>query len=377
MTEMNEPARAKVYKNAQGVEVEQESDYKKWGLRLAFYAVYYTFIYLLFLLSVSIITGYTHYTGQKVPVSQARLSTPRMTMFPLDQVREIDWAPRSGVDNHLWYKSKVYDGKTMATAFKEKLEERLTNMNDQNFTTHVDTFCAGDYKDFKNGKACFLVGVNTVVNWQPVKLVPDSVHSWFNAKLSSDAAKTSFSLASQGLTDNADADILFGCRVFDTTYDSSQLISRPKSATDGRVMTNGIDWMHNENYLKNYTPFPGGIKPKNDKSSPTTDIYEDCTQPSFYSAKCNINSYDYKAWTKPFTAVRIDMNAIHTEFQAAQASSEEQHGYEFKCNAYAQNIITPMYDSSSKLYFEGDNGAPIVQSGGKELHQNFIIQHEE
>jgi hypothetical protein len=377
MTELNEPARAKVYRNAQGIEVEQESEQKKWALRLGFYAVYYTFIYLLYLFSISIITGYTHSAGQKSPVSQARLGTPRMTMFPLDQIREIDWAPRSGVDNHLWYKSNVYDGKTMAAVFKEKLEQRLTNMNDQNFTTNVDTFCAGDYKDFKNGKACFLVGVNTIVNWQPVKLVPDSKHSWFNAKLSSDAEKTSFTLASQGLTDNADADILFGCRVFDTNYDAANSISRPKQATHGIVMTNGIDWMHNENYLKSYTPFLGGVNPKTDESAPTTDIYKECVQPSYYSAKCNINTYDYKTWTKPFTAVRIDMSAIHTEFQATQASSEVQHGYEFKCNAYAQNIVTPMYDSASKLYFEGENGSPIVQSGGKELHQNFIIQHEE
>ena len=107
MTELNEPARAKVYKNAQGIEVEQESEQKKWALRLGFYAVYYTFIYLLYLFSISIITGYTHSAGQKSPVSQARLGTPRMTMFPLDQIREIDWAPRSGVDNHLWY-SRFY-----------------------------------------------------------------------------------------------------------------------------------------------------------------------------------------------------------------------------------------------------------------------------
>jgi len=377
MTEtIHEPARAKVYKNAQGIEVEEESEQAKWTKRLAFYAVYYTFIYCLYLLSISIITGYTHSAGQIKPVSQARLSTPRMTMFPLDQIREIDWVPRSGVDNHLWYDSMVYDGKTMAEAFKEKLALKLANLKNQTFTTEVETFCAGDYKDFKNGKACFLVGVNTVVDWQPVKLVPDSAHSWFNAKLQNGNSKA-FSLASQGLTDNAEADILFGCRVFDTTYDAANLISRPNSANQGRIMTNGIDWMHNENYLKNYSPFEGGVNPKVDGNAPTTNIYEKCVQPSYYSAECNINSYDYKDWDKPFTAVKIDMNAIDTEFQAAQPSDETvQHGYEFKCNAYAQNIITPMYDSESKLYFEGENGAPIVQSGGKGLHQNFIIQHE-
>merc|ERR1712032_1765930 len=248
-----------------------------------------------------------------------------MTMYPLDQIREIDWAPRSGVDNHLWYKSKTYDGKTMSEAFKEKLAEKLSNMNNATFASEVETFCAGDYKDFKNGKACFLVGVNTVVNWQPVKLVANSPNSWFNVKLNADdTTKTQFDLASQGLTDHADADILFGCRVFDTTYNAADSVSRPKSGSKGRTLNAGIDWMHNEHYIKNYAPFLGGVNPKSDESDPTTSIYEKCFQPSFFAAECNINSYDYTEWTKPLTAVKIDMNAIHTEFQAAQASEKCQ-----------------------------------------------------
>jgi len=373
----NPPARSKVYKNAQGVEIE-ENDAKKWGLRLAFYAVYYTFIYLLYLYSISIITSKTHAPGMKVPVTQARLGTPRMTLFPLDQIREIDWAPRSGVDNHLWYKSDKYGGKTMSEAYKDLLQQRLDSMVNTNFSSAVASFCDGDYKEFKNGKACLLAGVNTVVNWQPVKLVPGSVDNWFNAKLTTDGSSQAFSLESQGLSENEDADIMFGCRVFATRYDADQAISRPVSEGEGFIMNNssGIEWMNNENYLKNFTPFTGGINPKSDKTGTIADIYDECEQPSFSAAKCNINQYDYTSWEKPFTAVKIDMNQIHTDFQANGVTEEAQRGYEFKCNAYAQNIVTSMYDENTKLYYEGDNGKPIVQSGGKELHQNFIIQFE-
>jgi len=379
------PSSAQKYKNAQGIEIDDYSNKKKWGLRLGFYAVYYLFIYLLYLYSISYITGKTHAPGMKAPITQGRLGSPRMTLFPLDQIREIDWIARSGVDNHLWYKDVLnYDGGiSMKEAYKNLLSSKLENMRDSNFSSAVTEFCDGDYINFENGKACFLVGVNTVVNWQPVKLNLNYTNNWFNVKLSPEkndadlgwfesapeVERTQFSLESQGLNETDEADIYFQCRVFETRFDEDADICRPLSETAGFIMNSGIEWMNGENYLKNFQPFQGGVNPKGDEK------YDECFQPSFYPADCNINEYDYQSWSKPMTAVKIDINQVNATFQAQNGPSEEaQQGYEFKCNAYAQNIIAPIYVEAEKVYYEGDNEKPIVQSGGRDLHQNFIIQ---
>lgn len=369
------PSSAQKYKNSQGIEVDDYPPGKKWGYRLGFYAFYYLIIYGLYLWSIKIITGRTHAPDNKVPITQGRLGSPRMTLFPLDQIREIDWIPRSGVDNHLWYKSDTLRNKvSMREAYKNLLAEKLDNLKDKNFTASVIEFCEGDYLNFKNGKACFLVGVNTAVNWEPIKLDLTKENNWFDVKLSKEGAREQFDLASQGLNYTEDADVYFQCRVFETNFDADAGVCRPVAATAGLIMGSadrnhsGIEWMNGENYLKNYQPFQGGWNPKGD------DLYEKCFQPSFSAADCNINQYDYQTWNKPMTAVKIDLSAIDEEFQELSPTDNDQKGYEFKCNAYAQNIIAPIYVESEKFYYEGDNGEPVVQSGGRDLHQNFIIQ---
>merc|ERR1712050_258038 len=220
----------------------------------------------------------------------------------------------------------------------------------------------------ENGKACFLVGVNTVVDWQPVKLDISTKENWFNVKLTEDGDRQQFTLESQGLTQNQNADIYFQCRVFKTEYDADSGVSRPISEQEGKIVTSGIEWMGGENYLKNFQPFSGGVNPKDEEN------YKKCFQPSFSDADCNINEYDYQNWHKPMTAVKIDMNQIHSNFPQSGDNEVGKTGYEFKCNAYAQNIIAPIYVEDQKVYYEGDGGEPVVQSGGRDLHQNFIIQ---
>jgi len=96
----NPPARASVYKNAQGIEVQDQTTAEKWGKRGIFYAVYYTLLWLLFLACQNLIQNYTHADGSKSPSTQARMK-PIMTMFPMDQITEQDWHKQ---ENHLWYK---------------------------------------------------------------------------------------------------------------------------------------------------------------------------------------------------------------------------------------------------------------------------------
>merc|ERR1739848_170728 len=127
--------------------------------------------------------------------------------------------------------------------------------------------------------------------------------------------------------------------------------------------------MDDKNYLSSYETFTTGINPKG------ADVYDECAQSNWKDATCNVNERDYKNWNKPMTAMRLDMNAITAELAASHANfGSDIRAYEFKCQAYAQNIITPMYDANTNQYYENDEGSPVVMS---KIHQEFIIQYQD
>lgn len=351
-------ARASVYKTAQGVELDDDTAVMKWVKRGAFYLIYYSLLYVVFTQSLKFIESKTH--SANVPVTQALLHSPMMTMFPIDQIRD----GKGKSDNHIRFVDK--HALDVTADYATILERKLASMNNKNFSSDVLEFCAGDYAKFVNGKACFLVGVNAIVNWKPIKVDPVSKSNSFNVKVG--AADSSFSMASQGLNSSIDAPVQFSCRVFPTSWNANDKINSMKVGQAG-VLLDSLEWMNNENYLSSYEELKMGVNPKGDAA------YAECAQSNWKDAKCNVNERDYTNWHKPMTAMRLDMNAIGAELKQNHTTFDsDSRAYEFKCQAYAQNIITPMYDENTKEYYENDSGKPVVIT---RIHQEFIIQYKE
>lgn len=357
---MTEAKRASVYKAANGVELKDDEWTVKWTKRGAFYLVYYTLLYFLFVATLAFIETKTHSASHNVPNTQALLHSPRMTLFPVDQIHN----GKGKSDNHIRFVAGHDWDRT--AEYATILEEKLTRLNHKNFSASVREFCEGDYAKFVNGKACFLVGVNAIVNWKPLAIDETSDTNSFTVKIGT-ATAPKFDMASQGLNSSISAPVHFSCRVFPTTWSVEGSINSVKVGAAG-VLLDSIEWLDNQNYLSSYDVLKTGVNPKGDKA------YEDCKQSNWVEPECNINERDYTNWNKPMTAMRLDMNAIKTELAANHANfGSDERAYEFKCNAYAQNIITPMYDEATKEYYEYDAGNPVVTS---KIHQEFIIQYK-
>lgn len=347
----------------------EESD--KWLWRLAFYCVYYFCCYLLFISyrgAYSMMKGINE-NGAK-PFTQARMDSPRMTIFPVDYVREAnsksyyDANPRS---NHIELKNGA-----LLTEYNNIMNKKLDNMENKDWVKDVRQFCwngKGYEQPTGLNHVCFLVSISTVIGWKPIPLnATDGKYSMSTVNV--EGEDKAFDLESQGFKSNTleseTAGVHFNCMAFPTILKNGNVI--PDDQADPIEIPDGlITWYGEASLEKRWFPYNGH------SGGAHKELPEDknkCRQPGLIQGynkfECNVVEFPYKGWSKPYAVMKIDMEKWN--------EADAKYGANFKCHAYAENIKTPMFDkdSATKAWYMGDIGSPAT----KYIHQSFTIQHK-
>lgn len=370
------PARASVYATGK----PYDTTAKKWGLRLVFYAVYYCFLYALFHGYRSWYISSREMETRNTPVRQAPLGSAKMTIFPIDYVYEKDFASAKK-ENTLNFGSTqqaMYKGNSekacnwpvfgcdgwksfrMNEAYELEFAERLaqiqkhidaaTTANDCSlssdrkycspivpgngtYTDQVKEFCGADAMAFKNNKACLFVGLTPINSWVPKGL---STNYQMGKKLNG-AGDKKIEDQLQWTNEIGSDNVYFGCRLFKTTSGKFPLKDdkqAPFSLSDGNKH---ITWMGDQNYIPSY------YYPKTNQN------------PDEHIKRRATHRFALSDWYRPELVMKVDL-------------SSASNSIAFDCNAYADNIITPMLSADASGTQIWKSRAPKPQP-----HQSFVF----
>lgn len=360
---------------------EEEDWLQNWILRIGFYLVYYLFLYILFVTTVKLYSK--NFYGIETPHFQTRLESPRMRIFPVDWIREADFVHSASHSNVLVLGSpneaahkgdkeysllqKDWTMMTMAKAYETEFSEHLDQIQAQidahsrsdcsvssgskeyctpihpsnathTYKSAVEDFCGTDALEFKNNKACFFVGITSLNGWQPIGLSSD----W---KMGEKMHYKNGEKVDQTLGDQLDAtvtgdSVYFGCRLLKTKADGDLVVKNNKVApyplSEG---SNYISWMDDQNFIPSY------YWPK------TTH------NPVDHETNRNDHRFKQTEWYRPELVMKIDLSAAPDSIS-------------FDCNAYANNIKTPMLfvENSMANWYSRGNGMATMQP-----HQSFTF----
>jgi len=335
-------------------------DGKGWAMILGYYLVYYVALYFVGKGTLAYWSGGLD-TDANVRL-QTRHDSPRMRIFPLNKIKEEDFyavkLPNTlafGKDNAVMYKGNhdtvcnwgaigcEWTKKTLSEAYALEFSERLAQIQAQindradgvdcsagnqanaqtkcnemfgygaDFTNQVNAFC-GDGATFTNNQACFFVGLTTTNDFRPVGLTADYL---MGKTLKGGFADETIGNQLNGFDSNSTT-VQFGCRLSKTKESGVagvQVQDTKKPAYDLTEESKYISWM-------------GG------KSNIETFYWPNTKQaPNDVDALKNKHRYAQSDWYRPELVMKVDMS-----------SAPESIG--FDCNAYANNIKTPMLVSS-------------------------------
>lgn len=356
----------------------EEDVYVKWAWRLLFYAIYYTILYFVFTIFIDQYRSNNEMDTRKSPVLQTRLDSANMRVFPNDYVREKDYFASDSANqlnfantDKQWYRADSHskcpmpifgcpadwEKKSMREVFTNEFSARLGKIQEQidagksdngdpivgsgtnansTYSQAVTDFCGSDGMEYTNNQACFFVSLNLVNSWVPIGLDDDYQMA---KNLQGGFADTTIENQLHGSHSNG-SNVYFGCRLFGTkgaSKSASQIIdySKPKPLADSSKY---ISWMGGQNYIESsYYP----------KSN--TDAQ------SLVELRKKHRHEQDPTWYRPELVMKVDM-------------SDASESLAFECNAYANNIKTPMM-----VLKDGKAGWASRMKFPDRAHQSFVM----
>jgi len=357
----------------------EEDVYVKWAWRLLFYVIYYTVLYFVFTIFLDQYRSNYDMDTRKSPVLQTRFDSANMRVFPNDYVRERDYFAADSANqldfaktDQQWYRAdshkkcpmpifgcpEDWEKKSLREVFANEFSARLGKIQEQidsgnidngdpifgsdnnvtettTYSQAVNDFCGSDGMEYKNNQACFFVSLNLVNNWVPVGL-DDNYQMATN--LQGGFADTKIDDQLYGSRNGSH--VYFGCRLFGTkgaSKSASQIIdySQPKPLADSSKY---ISWMGGQNYIEaSYYP-----KSQTDPES-------------LIKLRATHRHEQDPTWYRPELVMKVDMSAASESLA-------------FECNAYANNIKTPMMVTK-----DGKAGWASRTKFPDLAHQSFVM----